>query len=438
MTDALTTDLAQFRALRVISRTSAIQYRNPKKPLPQIAHELGVDAVVEGAVVRSGERVRVTAQLIHAATDRHLWAQTYERELRDVMTLQREVAGAIAHSIQIEIRPEEERRLAVTRVVHPDAYDAYLKGRFFLSKRSREDMLRAVGYFQQAIERDGAYAPAHSGLSDAYRQFDQQGLAAPGECMPKAEAAARKALALDDTLAEAHASLAGVLYRYDWDWAGAEREFRLSLELDPSSVEGHRAYAIYLATVRRHEESLAEAGRAGELSPLSPGINVEIGRALMRLGRYDEAVDRMQRALEIDPNFSRAYSGLAAVHLRKGERSQAIVALEKAAALGSARPQRWLGYAYAVTGRRQEAQKMLGELERLSRNAYVPPLSFAIVHLGLGQKEQALAWLEKGYAQRALEVPDLSGEVFDLLHDAPRFQALLRRMGLPAADTHEM
>jgi len=431
MTDALTSDLAQIRALRVISRTSAMQYQGAKKPLPQIARELDVDVVVQGAVTRSGDRVRVNAQLIQAAADRHLWARRYERELRDVLALQGEVARAIAQAIQVEVRPEEGRRLASARVVHPDAYDAYLKGRFFWSKQSRDGKLKAVAYFEQAIEKDPTYAPAYSGLSDTYRQFDQQGLAAPRECMPKAEAAARKALALDDTLSEAHASLAGVLYRYHWDWPGAEKEFLVSLELDPNSAEGHRAYATYLASVRRDEESLAEVRRARELSPLSLSINTQLGRALTHLGRYEEAIDQLRKAQEIDASFVGPTIALGVLYLRKGDLPQAIAALEKAAALSSPRSQAWLGYAYGVTGRRTEAVKILAELERLSRQQYVPPLSFAIVHLGLGEKQRALALLETGYEERTVDSPGLA-VLFELLRDEPRYQAILRRMGLPA------
>jgi TolB-like protein/DNA-binding winged helix-turn-helix (wHTH) protein len=241
MTDALITNLAQVRSLRVISRTSVMPYKRANKSLPRIAEELDVDAVVEGTVARSGGRVRVTAQLIHAATDRHLWARTYERELRDVLALQAELAAAIAQAVQVKLQPEERRGPAARGTVDPEVYEAYLKGRFFWNKRSPPHLSKAVEYFQQAIERDPTYAPAYSGLSDAYRLFDLSGLARPRECMPKAEAAARKALALDDTLAEAHVSLAGVLYRYHWEWEAAEREFRLGLELEPGDAEGHRA-----------------------------------------------------------------------------------------------------------------------------------------------------------------------------------------------------
>jgi TolB-like protein/DNA-binding winged helix-turn-helix (wHTH) protein/lipopolysaccharide biosynthesis regulator YciM len=434
MTDAVITDLAQVRALRVISRTSVTQYKLAKKALPRIAEELGVDAVVEGTVSRSGDRVRVTAQLIEAATDRHLWAQSYERERRDVLGLQREVAAAIAQAIQVKLQPEEKRRMTRTRApVDPEAYEAYLKGRFYWSKRSPETSRKAVGYFQQAIERDPAYAPAYSGLSDTYRAFDVQGLASPRECMPKAEAAARKALALDDTLAEAHASLAGVLYRYDWDWEGAEREFRLSLDLEPSYAEGHRAYAIYLMTVRRHEEALAEAQRARELSPLSLVINTELGMALVRLGRYDEAIEQLQKTLEIDPKFGRAYQTLAFAYEGKGDWPQAIEALKGRPGGGQGRGNPWLGYAYAVTGRQHEALEILARLEKASKERYVSPQGFAIVHLGLGNKKQAMAWLEKAYDARAFEVLGFSGPLFDRLSGDPQFQDLLRRMRLPTA-----
>jgi TolB-like protein/Tfp pilus assembly protein PilF len=430
MTDALITNLAQVRSLRVISRTSVMQYKRANKSLPRIAEELGVDAVVEGTVARSGGRVRVTAQLIHALTDRHLWARSYERELRDVLALQAEVAGAIAQAVEVKVQPAERRGLAARGTVDPEAYDAYLKGRFFWNKHSPQHLSKAIEYFQQAIERDPTYAPAYSGLSDAYRICGLEGLP-PRVCMPKAEAAARKALALDDTLAEAHASLAGVLYRYHWDWVAAEKEFQLSLELDPNYAEGHRAYAIYLLTVRRHEEAVTEARRARELSPLSPVINVELAAALVWFGRYDEGIQQLQKTLEISPKFDRAYITLALAYERKGDRARALAALEKAVPLSGRGANHWVGYMYAVTGRRREALEILARIEKLSRERYVSPQSFAVVYLGLGDKDQALAWLEKAYQERSFEMLGFSGPVFDRLSDDPRFQDLLRRMRLP-------
>jgi tetratricopeptide (TPR) repeat protein len=414
-----------------------MQYRRANKALPRIAEELDVDAVVEGTVSREGDRVRITAQLIQATTDRHLWAQSYERELRDVLVLQREVAAAIAQAVEVKLQPEEKVRMTRTEPpVQPEAYEAYLKGRFYWSKRSPETSLKAVGFFQQAIARDPGYAPAYSGLSDTYRGFDVQGLAPPRECMPKAEEAARKALALDDTLAEAHASLAGVLYRYDWDWEGAEKEFRLGLELEPNYAEGHRAYAVYLMTVRRHEEALVEARRARELSPLSLVINTELGMALVRLGRYDEAIEQLQKTLEIDPKYARAYQTMAFAYEGKGDWPRAIEVFKGRPGGGQGRGpgNPWLAYAYAVTGQRQEALEILARLEKVSQERYVSPQGFAIVHLGLGNRDQAMAWLEKAYDARAFEVLGFSGTLFDRLSGDPQFQDLLRRMRLPTAD----
>ena len=433
MTDALTTELAQIGRLRVISRTSMMRYRATRKSLPEIARELNVEAVVEGTVVRVGPRVRITAQLIHAPTDRHLWARSYDRDMRDVLALQEEVARAIAQAVQVEVRPDERRRLSQGATVHPEAYESYLKGRFYWSMRGRENMRKAARYFERAIAEDPGYAPAYSGLSDTYRQSDQDGLA-PSECMPKAEAAARKALALDDTLAEAHASLAGVLYRYRWDWDGAEREFRRSLELDPNSAEGRRAYAIYLLTVRRDEEALPQVQRAQELSPFSPVISVEVAFALMRLGRYDEAIQQLQKTRELEPTFPRVDQTLALMYVRQGDLRQAIAVMEKRRARGGrGAPGPWLGYLYGATGRSADALAALRALEERSRQEYVSPQYFALVQLGLGHKTKAFALLEKACEQRAIEVLGFSGPLFDLLHDDPRYRDLLGRMGLAAA-----
>jgi TolB-like protein/DNA-binding winged helix-turn-helix (wHTH) protein/Tfp pilus assembly protein PilF len=435
VTEALTTNLAQLRALRVISRTSAMQYRGAKKSLPQIARELGVDGVVEGAVARSGDRLRITAQLIHAASDRHLWARSYDRDLRDAMALQAELARAIAEAVQVEIRPDERRRLSRTTAVQTEAYESYLKGRFYWSMRGRENLAKAAGYFQQAIAEDPTYAPAYSGLSDTHRQFGNEGLAPPRERMAKAEAAARKALALDEELAEAHASLAGVLYRYHWDWGGAEREFQRALDLDPNYAEGHRAYAIYLTTMRRNEEAVSHAQSARELSPLSPIISVELAGVLVRAKRYDEAVAQLQKTRELEPSFGRVDQTLSVMYAQQGDMPKAIAVLEDrhARAGRSAAPGPWLGYLYGVTGRSAEALAALRALEERSREQYVSPQSFAIVHLGLGHKEEAFTLLEKTYEERAFEVLGFSGLLFDRLHDDPRYRDLLGRMGLAAA-----
>jgi TolB-like protein/DNA-binding winged helix-turn-helix (wHTH) protein len=436
VTEAVTTSLAQIQALKVVSRTSATRYRHTQKPLPQVARELRVDAVVAGSVLRSGDRVRITAQLIDARTDTHLWTQSYDRAVPDILALQAEVATAIAHAVHAEIRPDERRRLVQVRTVHPDAYDEYLRGRFDWSRPSPGNLLKAVDHFNNAIQRDPAYAPAYSGLSDAYRLFDVQGLATPRESMPKAEAAARRALALDDTLAEAHASLAGVLYRYHWDWDGAAKEFDRSLELNPNYAEGHRARAIYLLTLRRHEDALTAIRRAQVLSPLSPAIHADLAAALWRLGRYDEARAQLERTLEIDPAFSRAYVELGKIASRNGEVAEAINATQRAVAMSQRRAHvQWLGYAYGAGGRKAEALQTLAELDKTAQQRPLSPQAFAIVHLGLRDNPQALRWLERAYEERFIEVLGFSGPIFDLLQAEPRFRDLLGLMNL--ADKRE-
>jgi TolB-like protein/DNA-binding winged helix-turn-helix (wHTH) protein/Tfp pilus assembly protein PilF len=428
MTEALTTNLAQFKSLKVASRTSAAQYRQRTKPLAQIAGELNVDAVVAGAVVRSGNRMHLTVQLIDAATDRHIWAQDYEREVRDVLGLQIELAEAIADEIRVEVRPEERSRLTRSQAVKPEAYDEYLQGRFYWSSRNPGNLLRAAEHFQTAFKLDSKYALAYSGLSDTYRAFDVLGVAAPRDCMPKAEAAARQALALDDTLAEAHASLAGVLFRYDWQWAEADQEFRRALELDPDYAEGHRARAVFLMFLRRNDEAVIEAQRARETSPLSPEINLDLGAALARVGRYDQAIQQIGRAKEVAPEHPRVPQELALFYLQMGDPARALATLDQVPT--SSRRGAWFGYIYAIQARRQDASKVLMDLRRRGRSGYVSPQLLAIVHLGLGEEEQALSLLEKAYEERAFEVLGFSGALADILLDNPRFRQLLQHMGL--------
>jgi len=429
MTEALTTNLAQIKSLKVASRNAATQYKQRTRPLAQIAKELNVDAVVQATVLRSGNRMRLTVQLIDAANDTHIWAHDYEREVRDVLGLQIELAEAIANAIRVEVRPEERSRLTRSQAVKPEAYDEYLRGRFYWSSRRAENLLRAAEHFQNAIAHDSTYAPAYSGLSDTYRQFDVLGLGAPRDCMPKAEAAARQALTLDDTLAEAHASLAGVLYRYHWKWAEAEQEFGRALELDPYYAEGHRARAVFLVFLRRNDEAVIAAERARELSPWSPEINVELGAALRRVGRYEEAIRQLRKTQEIAPDLPRLPQVLALTYLQMGDPARALATLDRPAVPLSARGYVF-GYLCAIQGRRQEARNVLTELQRRARSGYVSPQHFAIVHLGLGEQDQALLLLEKAYEERAFDVHSFSGLIADVLLDEPRFQDILRRMGL--------
>jgi TolB-like protein/DNA-binding winged helix-turn-helix (wHTH) protein len=428
ISDALTTDLAQVKSLRVISRTSAMQYRNAPKRLTEIARELNVDAAVEGTFSRTGDRVIVRAQLIQARGDRHLWARTYHRELRDLAALQAEIAVAIASEVNLQLRSEETQRLARRRTTDPKASDEYLRGRFEFNRHVPGGMLKAIEHFEAAIAADPTYAPPYSGLSDAYRLLDAQGLAAPVECMPKAEAAARRALALDDLLAEAHASLAGVLYRYRWDWVGAEREFRRALELAPSYSEGHRAYAGFLFTMRRYDEAVAEGYRARDLDPLSTVFQVELADALLAARRPENSRSEAERARTLAPTSQRVDAATAFQYLARREWGRAVELLERS--LSSEMPNPWLGFAYAMDGRTAEAYTVLARLHAGATRRYVSPQMFAIVHVGLGDRDAAFRWLEEAFRQRAFEMRSLTSALFELLADDPRYQNLLQRLGL--------
>jgi TolB-like protein/DNA-binding winged helix-turn-helix (wHTH) protein len=427
--DALTSDLAQIGRLRVISRTSALHYRGTTKRLTDITRELDVEGAIEGSVSRVGDRVVVRVQLIHGAADRHLWAQIFERQAQDILALQADLALAIARAIHLQILPNEQQRLAKWQAVDRDAYDAYLRGRFEWNRVTPQGTLKGIALFEEAIAKDARYAPAYSGLSDSYRLLDQQGLSRPEQSMPKAAAAARQALKLDDSLGEAHASLAGVLYRYEWQWDAAEREFRRSVDLEPNYAEGRRAYGVFLGAMRRFDESVEQLRRARELNPLSQIFSGSFVAALYRAGRNTEAVAEAERIRGPFPGVTRRLDTESAyVYMRQGRWQEAI------AALGTdppgARPNPWLGYCYAKVGREADARAMLAVLHENAKNQYRPLQTFAIVHLGLGERDEAFAWLEKGYEERALDVATLTIGLFELLRDDPQFRDLLRRMGL--------
>jgi serine/threonine protein kinase/Tfp pilus assembly protein PilF len=434
MTDQLITDLAKISALKVISRTSVMQYKGARKPVPQIAQELGVDAVVEGSVQRAGDRVRISAQLIDARADQHLWARSYERDLRDVLVLQDEVAQAIANELKIELTSRGQVRLASSRPVDPEAYETYLKGRYYSSKRTEKDLKKSIEYFQQAIKKDPDYAPAYSGMADAYTLLGYRGILPSNEALPRGKAAALKAVELDDSLAEAHASLAFIAETHEWDWATAEREYKRALELNPGYAAGHNWYAGYLMYVGRFEEGIVEAKRARDLDPLSLPVNNALAGRLLLAGREKEAIEQSQKTLEMDPNFAPAHNELGWAYLRKGMNEEAIAEFRKEAALSGSDPDESidLGYAYAVVGKRDEAKRILAKLKRKRERSFVPPTALGIISGALGEKDEAFAWLEKAYELRDPQLTYLKvGRRYTPLHSDPRFQDLLRRMGLP-------
>jgi TolB-like protein/Tfp pilus assembly protein PilF len=435
MTEAVITDLAKIGSLRVISRTTAMRYRGTKKSLPDIARELNVDAVLEGSVLRAGQRVRITVRLIKADTDETLWADSYEQALRDVLSLQRELANCIAREIQIKLTPAETAHLARARSVDPEAHDAYLRGRYYWNQRTRTGLNKARGYFEQAIERDPGYASSYVGLADCYVLLGGPlvGELAPQDAMPRAKAAAKKALELDDSQAQAYASLAYARSLYDWDWARSETEFKRALQLGPGHATTHQWYSINLSIQQRHEEAVSEAKLAREFDPLSRIVSAGVGIRWYYAGRYPEAASELQKTLDIEPNFPGAHEYLGRVFLEQGMLEPAIEEFEKATALAERRATfvMNLAHAYALKGQTDDALKLLRELTEATEG-YVSSFPVAVVHVGLGGKDQAFEWLEKAYEERSSWLAYLKIDPrLAPLHSDPRFQDLLRRMNFP-------
>jgi TolB-like protein/DNA-binding winged helix-turn-helix (wHTH) protein/Tfp pilus assembly protein PilF len=434
VTDALIGDLAQIGALRVISRTSAMHYKGTNKSLPEIAKELNVDAVVEGTVQRSGERVHVRAQLIHAASDSHLWAADYDRDARDILDLQSEVARAIASEVRIKITPAEQRLLVPKRTVARAAIDNYLQGRYFWNRRTEQDIRKAIGYFEAAISADPNYAQAYAGLADSYNQLGTVmiGVMPPSEARRTGEAAARKGLEIDNEVAEAHAAL-GYENFFNWNWASAEEEFKRSIQLNPNYATAHSHYGLYLVARERIDEGIAEINRAEELDPLSLSISSSRGFLLLNARRYEEAIEQQRRVIAIDPNHYQAHWFLALTYLANGQIDRAIATSEKAVAISNHAPAAVgvLGMAYGAGGRKREANQLANELLQLEKERYVSPMAFVYVYIGLGDKDRAFAWLEKAYQERSNHIAFFKvSPTVDSVRSDVRFGDLLRRIGL--------
>jgi eukaryotic-like serine/threonine-protein kinase len=431
MTEALITYIAKIRALRVTSRTSVMRYKGTKKPLWPIDRELNVDAVVEGSVQHSGDRVRIDAQLIDARNDRNLWTESYQSDLSDVLELQGNVARAIAGEVRVQLTPEERAGLSATRTVKREAYEAYLHGLYSLNKRTPKDVRRGIEYFQKAIDIDATYALAYAGLADGDILLEDQGELPPREAMPRARAATRKALELDDSLAQAHASLAAIEWTYEWDLTAAGKQFERALSLDPNYATAAEWYALYLTQVGRFDEAIAQMQRAHELDPLSLIIEVNLGRCYYFARRYDQAIELLHRLEQREPDFWIVHMILGQTYLVMGQLTDATGELERANTLQPDYPRNLgvLGDAYGRAGRRSEAEKLSQELDKLSRTRYVSPVYNALIYMGLGDKPKALALLEKAYSERSDWMPQLNTEPeFDLLRADPRFRTLLRRV----------
>jgi TolB-like protein len=433
--DEILARLAKIADLKVISRTSTQRYKSSPDDLPQIAKRLGVSNILEGSVQKTADRVRVTVQLIHAPTDAHLWGETYDRTLTDVFAAESDIAKAIAATLQAKLSGSEQHALTARPTENTEAHQLYLRGRYFWNKRTGADLKKSIDYFNQAIGKDPNYALAYAGLADAYVLLPAYAEASPKDSLPQAKAAAAKALELDSTLGEAHATLANALVAYDLNLAEANREFRRAIELNPNYATAHQWYAESgLVPLGQFDDAIAEARRALDLDPLSLVINADLGTTLTSARRYDQAIEQLRKTVEMDPGFYYAHWTLGNALELKGRNEEAIAEYKKAIALNDdPLPPALLGHLYAKIGRKDEALailKQLRELRELSKQRYVSPYNLALIHIGLGQKTEAIQLLEETYEERdGYNIAFLKVEpMLDPLRGDPRFEALAQKV----------
>ena len=433
--DEILTRLAKVADLKVISRTSTQHFKSTPDNLPQIAKQLGVAHILEGSVQKASDRVRVNVQLINALTDAHLWADTYDRKLTDIFAVESEIAKTIAETLQARLTGSEKSLITKTPTVNPEAYELYLKGRFFWNKRTGADLRKAIEYFNQAIAKDPNYALAYAGLADSYLLLSAFGAASPSDSLPQAKAAAKRALEIDDTSAEAHTSLGQILLFYDFDFAGSTREFKRAITLNPNYATAHHWYGSGPPTcLGEFDRGIAELKRAQQLDPLSLIINADLGGAFVAARRYDEAITQLRKTIEMDPRFYFAHWNLGEALELKGQLPEAIAEYKKAAELDEDPfVLALVGQADAKLGQRDEAIKILSQLERLATKRYVANYSFALMHMALGEKAKAIDWFERAYRDRS--GPEIVGikvdPMLDPLHGDPRFEALVQKVLAP-------
>jgi len=442
ITEGVIDRLSGLPNLKVISRTSAFRYKHRDIDPQKVAKELSVDALVTGRVVQRGNDLSVSAELVDAREDKQLWGEQYSRKVADIVPVQQEIATAISANLRLRVTSEDRTRLAKSSAANPEAYQLYLRGRYFGNQATAAGLRKSIEYFEQAIDKDPSYALAYAGLADSYSGLGGDWLyLPPSDSIPKAKAAAKKALELDDALAEAHAALAYATF-FDWDWSGAEREFKRAIELNANSALSHERYAEFLRTRLRFNESMAEARRAQELDPLSPDIVAGLGFVYLFTRRYDESIAQFQKALELYPDVAPIRAGLSLAYAQKRMYPQAVSEYDKIPAHNKAvAPENQFvaserGWVYAVSGRKTDALKIAQEFMDLSSHSYVDFYLSAGVYAGLGDKDEAFRLLEKGYAQHSAAIPYLGIDVFwEGMRSDPRYVDLLRRMGLPQPET---
>ena len=432
LTEDILTNLSRIKSLKVISRTSVMQYKGTTKTVRQIGRELGVQTILEGSVRKAGNQVRISAQLIDSRNDEHLWAQNYDRELRDIFSVQSDVAERIVQALKAQITAGEEAKLWRHPTASIEAYEEYLRGRHFLAKRSEPALRKAIEHFERSIAIDPNYAVAYTGIADAYLVLSLFGIVPPRAALPKAKEAAEHALRLDGALAEAHASLGLVKFQFEWDFSGAEQELRSAIQLNPNYAPAHHYYADVLKALGRFEEALAEIRAASSLDPLSLAVGTGVGHVLYLSRRYDEAIEAYRRTVDLDPSFGQARLWFGRPFLEKGMYTEAIREMEEAVRITerSTVALAGLGHAYASSGQIEKAQAILDELFDRAKKEYVPAYSIALVYVGFDDKDKALDWFEKAFEERSTWLAWVNVEPrFDCLRGQERFKNLVRKIG---------
>ncbi len=434
MTETLIGSLSQLPNLNVKARSSVFRYKGKEIDAAIVGKELGVQAILNGRVVERGDGLTLYLELVDAQTGNRIWGDQYNRKTSDLISLQSEIARDVSQKLKTKLSGADEKKLSKNYTENVEAYQVYLKGRYHVFKLTIPEVQKSITYFQKAIEIDPTYALAYAGLSDAYRSLALAGEMDPNETLPKSKAAANKAIEIDNDLAEAHTALGVSLFWYDWNWSGAEDQYKRAIELNPNSSVAHLFYSHLLSNIGRHDEALTEVKRARELDPLSAFVSALEGQFLLHAGRTDEALDRLRQASELDPNFYFPHQFAASAYIERGMYGEAATEARRAKELAPNQTvSRSFGaYALAKLGKRDEAQAMLGELLKLSTEGFVPPSHIALIYHGLGETDQALSWLEKGYEQRDPKMAFLKVEPkWNTLRAHPRFQELMKKMGFP-------